>query len=79
MTGSGPHRNPRKNVFADATFMLGHVNMRPGIITSTAGQVLSAMTFDHDRSGRGRIVAIYVISAPSKLAYVSAAASADPA
>lgn len=64
----------RKNVFADATFMLGHVNMRPGIITSTAGQVLSAMTFDHDRSGR--IVAIYVISAPSKLAYVSTTASA---
>jgi RNA polymerase sigma-70 factor (ECF subfamily) len=67
----------RKNAFADATFMLGHVNMRPGIITSTAGQVQSAMTLDHDRSGR--IVAIYVISAPSKLAYVSATAAADPA
>jgi RNA polymerase sigma-70 factor, ECF subfamily len=67
----------RKNAFADATFMLGHVNMRPGIITSTAGQVQSAMTLDHDRSGR--IVAIYVISAPSKLAYVSATAPADPA
>jgi RNA polymerase sigma-70 factor, ECF subfamily len=67
----------RKNAFADATFMLGHVNMRPGIITSTAGQVLSAMTFDHERSGR--IVAIYVIAAPSKLAHVSTTASADPA
>ena len=67
----------RKNAFADARFRLGHVNMRPGIIISTAGQVLSAMTFDHDRSGR--IVAIYVISAPSKLAYVSATAAADPA
>jgi RNA polymerase sigma-70 factor (ECF subfamily) len=67
----------RKNAFADATFMLGHVNMRAGTITSTAGQVQSAMTFDHDRSGR--IVAIYVISAPSKLGYVSATTSADPA
>ena len=67
----------RKNVFADATFVLGHVNMRPGIITSTAGQVLSAMTFDYDRSGQ--IVAIYVISAPSKLTHVSATASAGPA
>jgi RNA polymerase sigma-70 factor, ECF subfamily len=67
----------RKNAFADATFMLGHVNMRPGIITSTAGQVLSAMTFDHERSGR--IAAIYVISAPSKLAHVSATTAADPA
>jgi RNA polymerase sigma-70 factor, ECF subfamily len=67
----------RKNAFAGATFTLGHVNMRPGIITSTAGQVLSAMTFDHDRSGR--IVAIYVISAPSKLFHVSATATPDPA
>jgi RNA polymerase sigma factor (sigma-70 family) len=67
----------RKNAFADAVFRLSHINLRPGIITSTAGQVLSAMTFDHDRSGR--IVTIYVISAPSKLAYVSANASADPA
>lgn len=67
----------RKNVFADATFTVGHLNMRPGIITTTEGQVMSATTFDYDRSGR--IVAIYVISAPSKLAYVSATASADPA
>jgi RNA polymerase sigma-70 factor, ECF subfamily len=66
----------RKNVFAEAAFTLGHVNMCPGIFTSTAGHVLSAMTFDHDRAGR--IVAIYVISAPSKLAHVSATA-ADPA
>jgi RNA polymerase sigma-70 factor, ECF subfamily len=67
----------RKNVFADATFTLGHLNMRPGIITITKGQVMSAVTFDYDRSGR--IVAIYVISAPSKLAHVSATTSADPA
>jgi hypothetical protein len=61
---------------AEAAFTLGHVNMCPGIFTSTAGHVLSAMTFDHDQAGR--IVAIYVISAPSKLAHVSATA-ADPA
>jgi RNA polymerase sigma factor (sigma-70 family) len=65
----------RKKALADATHTLGHVNTRPGIITSIGGQVQSAMTFDHDRSGR--IVAIYVISAPSKLAHVSAPA-ADP-
>jgi RNA polymerase sigma-70 factor, ECF subfamily len=66
----------RKNVFADATFTLSHVNMCPGIITSTPSQLLSAMTFDYDPAGR--IVAIYVISAPSKLAHVSATAAADP-
>jgi RNA polymerase sigma factor (sigma-70 family) len=65
----------RKKALADATHTLGHVNTRPGIITSIGGQVQSAMTFDHDRSGR--IVAIYVVSAPSKLAHVSAPA-ADP-
>lgn len=67
----------RKNALADATFALGPVNMRPGIITTTARQVLSATTFDYDPTGR--IVAIYVISAPSKLAHVSATAAADPA
>jgi RNA polymerase sigma-70 factor, ECF subfamily len=67
----------RKKALASATFTLGYVNMRPGIITSDAGQVISAMTFDHDRSGR--IVAIYVTSAPSKLAHISTTASADPA
>jgi RNA polymerase sigma-70 factor, ECF subfamily len=66
----------RKNVFADATFGIGYLNTRPGIITSTHGQVMSAMTFDYDQSGR--IVAIYVISAPSKLTHVSATASVDP-
>jgi RNA polymerase sigma-70 factor, ECF subfamily len=67
----------RKNALADATFALGPVNMRPGIITSTARHVLSATTFDYDPTGR--IVAIYVISAPSKLAHISATAAADPA
>lgn len=66
----------RKNVFADAAFTVGHLNMGPGIITTIKGQAMSATTFDYDRSGR--IVAIYVISAPSKLAYVSATASANP-
>jgi RNA polymerase sigma-70 factor, ECF subfamily len=59
----------RKAVFADAGFTLGPINTRPGIITSAHGQVLSAMTFDHDKSGR--IVAIYVVSAPSKLTHIS--------
>jgi RNA polymerase sigma-70 factor, ECF subfamily len=66
----------RKNVFADATFRSGYLNTHPGIITSTHGQVMSAMTFDYDQSGR--IVAIYVTSAPSKLAHVSATAAAGP-
>jgi RNA polymerase sigma-70 factor (ECF subfamily) len=66
----------RKNVFADATFRIGHLNTRPGIITSIEGQVQSAMTFDYDQSGR--VVAIYVISAPSKLAHVSVTGAADP-
>jgi RNA polymerase sigma-70 factor (ECF subfamily) len=65
----------RKNALADATFTLGHVNMSPGIITSTTDQVLSAVTFDYDLTGR--IVAIYLISAPSKLAHISAAAASD--
>jgi RNA polymerase sigma factor (sigma-70 family) len=67
----------RRNVVADATFTIGPVNMHPGIITSIEDQVLSALTFDYDRSGR--IAAIYVVSAPSKLAHVSAAAAAGPA
>jgi RNA polymerase sigma-70 factor (ECF subfamily) len=66
----------RKKALADARFTLGYVNMRPGIITSTQDQVLSALTFDNDQSGR--IVAIYLTSAPSKLAHVSTAAAADP-
>ncbi|HJV14794.1 MAG TPA: hypothetical protein VJ625_12970 [Propionibacteriaceae bacterium] len=36
---------------------------------SAHGQLLSIMTFDHDQSGR--IVAIYVVSAPSKLTHIS--------
>jgi RNA polymerase sigma factor (sigma-70 family) len=66
----------RKNVFADSTFGISYLNTHPGIITSTHGQVMSAMTFDYDPSGR--IVAIYVTSAPSKLAHVSATAAAGP-
>jgi RNA polymerase sigma-70 factor, ECF subfamily len=66
----------RKKALADARFTLGYVNMRPGIITSTQDQVLSALTFDNDQSGR--IVGIYLTSAPSKLAHVSTAAAADP-
>jgi DNA-directed RNA polymerase specialized sigma24 family protein len=62
----------RKDVFGDATFTLGQVNMHPGIITSTGGRVLSAMTFDYDKSGR--IAASYVVLAPSKLTHVSTAA-----
>ena len=61
----------RKKALADATYTLGHVNMHPGIITTIEGQVQAALSFDYDRSGR--IVAIYAISAPSKLAHVSAA------
>lgn len=59
----------RKRVFADATFTLDYVNVRPGIVTSMRDQVQSAMTFDYDESGR--IAAIYVVSAPSKLAHIS--------
>jgi RNA polymerase sigma-70 factor (ECF subfamily) len=59
----------RKRVFAAATFAVDYVNTRPGIITSIRDQVQSAMTFDYDESGR--IVAIYVVSAPSKLAHIS--------
>jgi hypothetical protein len=66
----------RKNVFADSTFGISYLNTHPGIITSTHGQVMSAMTFDYDPPGR--IVAIYVTSAPSKLAHVSATAAAGP-
>jgi RNA polymerase sigma-70 factor (ECF subfamily) len=62
----------RKGVFGDATFTLGQVNMHPGIITSTGGRVLSAMTFDYDKSGR--IAVSYVVLAPSKLTHVSTAA-----
>jgi RNA polymerase sigma-70 factor (ECF subfamily) len=64
----------RKKALADARFTVGYVNMRPGIITSTQDQVLSALTFDYDESGQ--IVAIYVVSAPSKLAHVSATGAA---
>ena len=60
----------RKKALAGATYTLGHVNMHPGIVTTLEGQVQSALSFDYDRSGR--IVAIYVVSAPSKLAHVSA-------
>jgi RNA polymerase sigma-70 factor, ECF subfamily len=66
----------RKQALADARFTVGYVNMRPGIITSTEDQVLSALTFDYDESGQ--IVAIYVVSAPSKLAHVSATGAAAP-
>jgi RNA polymerase sigma-70 factor, ECF subfamily len=66
----------RKKVFADARFTVGYVNMRPGIITTTEDQVLSALSFDYDQSGR--IVAIYLTSAPSKLAHISTTAAADP-
>jgi len=66
----------RKKALADARFTVGYVNMRPGIITSTEDQVLSALTFDYDESGQ--IVAIYVVSAPSKLAHVSATGAAAP-
>jgi RNA polymerase sigma-70 factor, ECF subfamily len=66
----------RKKALADARFTVGYVNMRPGIITSTEDQVLSALTFDYDESGK--IVAIYVVSAPSKLAHVSATGAAAP-
>ena len=59
----------RKAVFADAGFTLGPINTRPGIITSAHGQLLSIMTFDYDQSGR--IVGIYVVSAPSKLTQIS--------
>ena len=69
LTGLG-----RKKALADATYTLGQVNMHPGIITTIEDHVEAALSFDYDRSGR--IVAIYVISAPSKLAHVSAAA--DP-
>jgi RNA polymerase sigma-70 factor (ECF subfamily) len=64
----------RKKALADARFTVGYVNMCPGIITSTRDQVLSALTFDYDESGQ--IVAIYVVSAPSKLAHVSATGAA---
>jgi RNA polymerase sigma-70 factor (ECF subfamily) len=59
----------RKRVFADAAYALDYVNTRPGIITSTHNQVQSTTSFDYDESGR--IVAIYVVTAPSKLAHVS--------
>jgi RNA polymerase sigma factor (sigma-70 family) len=65
----------RKKVFADARFTVGYVNMGPGIITSIEGEVLSALTFDYDQAGR--IAAIYLTSAPSKLAHISTTA-ADP-
>ena len=65
----------RKKALADARFTVGYVNMRPGIITSTEDQLLSALTLDYDQSGR--IVAIYVVSAPSKLSHISATATAD--
>ncbi len=65
----------RKKALADARFTVGYVNMRPGIITSTEDLLLSALTFDYDQSGR--IVAIYVVSAPSKLSHISATATAD--
>jgi RNA polymerase sigma-70 factor (ECF subfamily) len=59
----------RKRVFAHATFTLDYLNTRPGIVISIRDQVQSAMTFDYDESDR--IVAIYVVSAPSKLAHIS--------
>ena len=65
-----------KKALADARFTVGYVNMRPGIITSIEGQVLSALTFDYDRYGR--IVAMYLVSAPSKLGHISAIGAADP-
>ena len=64
----------RKKVLADARFTVGYVNMRPGIITSIEGQVLSALTFDYDRYGR--IAAMYLVSAPSKLGHISAIGAA---
>ena len=68
----------RKKALADARFTLAYVNMRPGIITSTEDQMLSALTFDYDRYGR--IAAMYLVSAPSKLGHISvigAAGSGD--
>lgn len=59
----------RKDVFAGADFTLGQINAEPGIIISASNQVITAMTFDLDRIAR--IVAIYVVYAPSKLAHVT--------
>ena len=64
----------RKKALADARFTVGYVNMRPGIITSIEGQVLSALTFDYDRYGR--MAAMYLVSAPSKLGHISAIGAA---
>jgi RNA polymerase sigma-70 factor (ECF subfamily) len=50
----------RKKALADARFTLAYVKMRPGIITSTEDQMLSALTFNYDRYGR--IAAMYLVS-----------------
>jgi RNA polymerase sigma-70 factor, ECF subfamily len=63
----------RKHVYAGAEFALGRVNARPGIVIRDGNEVTTAMSFDVDR--RARIVAIYVVSAPSKLAHVAYPAS----
>jgi RNA polymerase sigma-70 factor (ECF subfamily) len=59
----------RKAVFAGADFTIGSINTQPGVITSEEHAVISATTFDLDPAGR--IVAMYVVSAPSKLAHVA--------
>jgi RNA polymerase sigma-70 factor (ECF subfamily) len=59
----------RKRAFDGADFTIGQINAQPGIITTTGNQVITVTTFDIDRTGR--IVAIYVVSAPSKLAYIA--------
>jgi RNA polymerase sigma-70 factor (ECF subfamily) len=59
----------RKAAFAGADFTIGPINTQPGIITSGGNAVISAVTCDIDH--QGRIVAIYAISAPSKLTHVA--------
>jgi RNA polymerase sigma-70 factor (ECF subfamily) len=59
----------RKRAYAGADFTIGQINAQPGIVISARDEVISAMTFDLDR--QARIVAIYVVSAPSKLAHVA--------
>jgi RNA polymerase sigma-70 factor, ECF subfamily len=59
----------RKGTFTGVDFTIGSINTHPGIVISEDHAVLSAMAFDIDP--RGRIAAIYVIAAPSKLAHVA--------
>jgi RNA polymerase sigma-70 factor (ECF subfamily) len=66
----------RKDAFAGATFAIGTVNAQPGLITCIDDAVVSAMSFDTD--AQGRITAIYVVAAPSKLTHLAPPATPRP-